>query len=71
MKDSGRTEKDTALGLKPVVVGYIGVNGHKVLKEDMEFDNLILQQPNTKERGPTDYKMVMDRKHMLMMVRIL
>lgn len=69
-KGSGRMEKDTDLELKRGVVGYIGANGRRVLRGDMECANQILQQPSTKVPGPMDCKTVTDRRHMRMKVKL-
>lgn len=61
-------ENDTLWELKQEDDGFIEENGHKGLKEDMGLDNLMLRQLNTKERGRTACKMVMDLKHMPMKV---
>ncbi|GJQ69890.1 hypothetical protein Trydic_g22433 [Trypoxylus dichotomus] len=56
--------KDTDLELKQGVVGFIGENGRRVLRDGMECANRILRQLSMRAPGPTDYKTVMDPKHM-------
>lgn len=68
-KVNGKTAKDMALVLSLVGDGFTGVSGLKASKDDTAFDNLRLPTPNTKERGPMDYKMGMDQKPMLMAER--
>lgn len=48
--------------------GSIEESGHKGSKGDTVFANPIHLLQNTKERGQTDYKMVMDPKRTLTMV---
>lgn len=60
--------KDMDLELKLEVVGYIGGNGRRVLRDGMASDNRIHQQPNMKGLGPMDCRTVMDLRLTLMMV---
>lgn len=64
-KVNGKTAKDTDWELKHGGDGYIGGNGRKVLKADMEYDNPALRLRSIKEHGPMDYRTDMDQKLML------
>lgn len=68
MRASGRTVKDMVSALKPEAGGFIEVNGPRVLKVAMVFDNRTRRLRNTKVHGQMDFKMDTDRKHMPTMV---
>lgn len=62
--------KDTDLELKRGVVGYIGANGRRVLRDGMVCANRIPRRPSTRARGPMDCKTAMDQRHMRMKVKM-
>lgn len=70
MKDTGKTEKDMALALKPEADGFTEASGRKGLRDATVFDKAYHQQPDTKVHGPMVCRTATDQKHMQMEVRL-
>ncbi|EDS29473.1 junctophilin-1 [Culex quinquefasciatus] len=66
MKDTGKTEKDMALALKPEADGFTEASGRKGLRDATVFDKAYHQQPDTKVHGPMVCRTATDQKHMQM-----
>lgn len=62
LKVNGRMAKDMDWVWKQGGDGYTEENGHRVLRVDTVYDNPTLPPLNTREHGPTDFKMDMARK---------
>lgn len=69
LRVSGKMGSDMGWVWRHAVVGCTVASGRKDSRDGTVYDSLPLRMQNTKEHGPTDYKMDMVAKHMLMEVR--
>lgn len=66
---TGRTESGTAWAWNREAAGSTEANGRKALRAATECASLWLRRPSTTVRGPTDCRMVTDRRLTPMEVR--
>lgn len=68
LRVNGKMVNDMVSVLRPVIDGYIVVNGLVDLKDAMVLDKVLHRRQNMREHGRVDYRMAMVQRHMPMEV---